>query len=313
WLDVLDTTLNSDAERMLLQEWCGYLLTGDTSFEKFLWLLGQPASGKGTIVTVIQQLVSMQNIAALDIYNLDKTFSLDGVLGKSLIIFNEGQDSRKRDFSGPIVSRINQITGRDMTRIEEKQKGSVSLVLPTKIMGVSNDMPVFRDASNAINRRLMVLQFDNPVHEDDRDENLKARLIAEENLPGLFNWALDGLIRLRKQRRFTLPESSREIQHELAVAGSPVKAFVNECLILDSDAWTSTTDLYASFTRYSHQHDLFAVDKGIFGKNLRSAVKVQPKQRGPKGNQVRGYVGVSIKPDYVVKDQTDLMLADASK
>ena len=58
------------------------------------------------------------------------------------------------------------------------------------------------------------------------DPTLLDRLVAE--MPGILNWALEGLSRLETTRRITEPASSREAVTTMQDTASPTSAFVRE-------------------------------------------------------------------------------------
>src|SRR5205823_2113312 len=63
WLAFLDQTFEGDYERVaLLQEWFGYCLTPDNSFQKMMCLKGVSRSGKGTIVSVLEACLGSDNV-----------------------------------------------------------------------------------------------------------------------------------------------------------------------------------------------------------------------------------------------------------
>jgi putative DNA primase/helicase len=63
-----------------------------------------------------------------------------------------------------------------------------------------------------------------------------------EEAPGIFNWALEGLDRLRQRGYFVTPSAAREAQRHLEDLASPVGAFVRDrCAVgpafeIDKDA-----------------------------------------------------------------------------
>src|SRR5690606_40106778 len=71
----------------------------------------------------------------------------------------------------------------------------------------SSDLPNFADASGAIARRFIVLTM---RHSFLGRENIRLTRELLEELPGILNWALDGLARLEQQGGFTEPASRSE-------------------------------------------------------------------------------------------------------
>ena len=95
WLQVLDHWCGSDPELIrFLQQMCGYLLTGDTSEQKFFFLRGPSATGKGTFAHVLYEI--MKDHAAVGderLLALGGRFSIDEALasarGARLYLFDE--------------------------------------------------------------------------------------------------------------------------------------------------------------------------------------------------------------------------------
>src|SRR5215218_4055455 len=80
-------------------------------------------------------------------------------------------------------------------------------------MGDERSPPRLRvsEAQSGIFRRVKVVEFPT-MPEEDRDPEIK-NLIAGEG-PGILNWALEGLERLRKRGHFDIPESVRSATRE---------------------------------------------------------------------------------------------------
>lgn len=65
WEAFLKSVFKDDIEQIqVLKEFMGLLLVHDTSFQKALMIIGQPASGKGTIAWVIENILGKSNIAS---------------------------------------------------------------------------------------------------------------------------------------------------------------------------------------------------------------------------------------------------------
>src|SRR5204862_5656789 len=93
--------------------------------------------------------------------------------------------------------------------------------LPSRFMVISNELPRLGDASATIANRFVALLLSRSWlgHENHR---LETELAHE--LPGILNWALDGLMRLAEQDCFTRPEGTDEAIITLQDLASPVAA-----------------------------------------------------------------------------------------
>ncbi|MCD6175083.1 MAG: hypothetical protein J7K65_04855 [Planctomycetes bacterium] len=77
------------------------------------------------------------------------------------------------------------------------------------------------------------------------DANLNTKLMKE--LPGVFNWALDGLVRLTKKGRFLESEAGLDAKARAEELGSPVISFVREWCNLKTRKQTRCQDLYDAY------------------------------------------------------------------
>jgi putative DNA primase/helicase len=105
-----------------------------------------------------------------------------------------------------------------------------SIRLPTRFVIACNVFPNFADPSGALAERTLVLNFRRAVPEDRRDPHLAEKLTAE--LPGICNWAIEGLTRLTETDKWTVPNIARETVNKIRRAASPVVAFAQDRLVV---------------------------------------------------------------------------------
>jgi putative DNA primase/helicase len=95
---------------------------------------------------------------------------------------------------------------------------------------MANQTPWFNDSSQALCRRLLVLQL-HKTFKDDPDSQLESKLIAE--LPGILNWAIAGLKDLRASGGFTQPASGARAIREIREVSSRIELFIQEACEVD--------------------------------------------------------------------------------
>jgi putative DNA primase/helicase len=140
---------------------------------------------------------------------------------------------------------------------------------------------------------MLILQMTNSFLGRE-DRTLDGRLRAE--LPGILNWALDGLDRLTERGRFTVPKSSDDATALMADLASPMSAFVRDTCVLGPDENVPVDDLYFAWKQWAFGQGHHAGAKSTFGRNLVAAqptVKVSRPRIGDA--QVRYYVGIGIR------------------
>lgn len=230
WLQFLAEVLvkedgrTPDAElAALFQEAAGYALTTETRYEAMFWLSGGGANGKSTALGVVQSLLGDLAVS-LDLGALgrpDASYYLARLAGARVVFSTEagkGQavadDTLKRLASGePIPAR--PIRGEPIT------------VKPVaKLFWALNNTPSVRDTSDGFWRRLRLIPFHRQFAENERDTGLAGKL--RDELPGILNWALDGLKRLRAAGRFTDAAAVREAVTEYRTSQNVVALWLNE-------------------------------------------------------------------------------------
>jgi putative DNA primase/helicase len=211
WFDFLHQLFDGDVESLdLLQEWFGYCLTGDTTQQKMLFMVGPKRSGKGTIGRVLRQLIGDGNVCGPTTSSLAGNFGLQPLIGKTVAIVSDARFSG--DNVATVVERLLCISGEDTLTVDRKHIGSVTMKLPTRFMFLSNELPRLNDASGALAGRFLILRLTQSFFGRE-DPHLTAKLLTE--LPAILNWAIDGWQRLHDRGHFLVPRSSADAMVDL--------------------------------------------------------------------------------------------------
>jgi putative DNA primase/helicase len=291
WMAFLESVLPDDQQAHdFLGEWFGYVLSGRTDQQKILALIGERRSGKGTIARVLTAMLGKENVAGLDLNLLPGNFGLESLIGKSLAVSG---DVRWHSRSvGDAVPILLQVSGQDGVTAHRKNRSSWSGQLGVRFMLMSNDTPTFSDRSGALSGRMIFVKFAQSFYGRE-DVSLTDKLLAE--LPGVLNWALDGLERLNGRGRFTEPISGQAEAEAARRLSDPIGAFIEDWCVVDPDR-DIALDLL--FTRYRHWCDSEgrtkdSTTKEIFSRDLRSKVpKLDVKRQRVGGKQVRTLYGI---------------------
>lgn len=292
WLEFLASVWPGDETSIaLLQEFFGYILSGRTDMQKLLLLIGPTRSGKGTIARLLVHLIGRGNVAGPTLASLSTNFGLAPLLGKPLAII---ADARLGNTPGhTVVERLLSITGEDMLTVDRKFREPWSGRLSTRLTILSNELPRFRDASAAIANRMLILQMHHSFLGRE-DRSLDRRL--SEELPGILNWALEGLDRLTRTGRFTVPASSDDAARLMMDLASPVAAFVRECCVREPDAMVPRDHLYDAWRRWAEDNGHHAGAKSSFGRDLRAVVPdLRDSQPRTTDGRVRCYERIRLR------------------
>lgn len=274
-----------------VQEMFGYLVSGDTRLQKAFFLVGPKRSGKGTIGRVATALIGPADVAGPSMGAFASHFGLSALIGKRLAIVG---DARIRANDDEIVQRVLSIVGEDVIDVDRKHRDPWHGRLPTRLLLLSNELPSLVDSSGALASRFVLLRLTRSFIGKE-DHHLEDTLVAE--LPGILNWALDGMDRLRRRGRFVIPDSSLELMTQLEDLASPISAFVRDRCTVDPMATVSCDTLYIAWRRWCADEGRTHPGKAAtFGKDLFAAFPQVSKSRprAADGNRTWTYTGIGL-------------------
>ena len=287
----LDPGQKSHPAADLLQEWFGYVISGLLHLHKIFLNVGPTRGGKGLIARILTALVGTQNVAGPTLNSLGGDFGLAPLIGKSLAIISDARFIGKN--GNVVVERLLSISGENSLTVNRKYRVQWTGKLPSRLHIISNELPKLGDASEAIiGRIVLVLTTHSWLGKEDHE--LEQTLLGE--LPGILNWALDGIERLIKQgNRFTRLASADEAIATMRDLASPVAAFIREKCELTPDGKVGVDALYGAYKQWCEENGDAKASKPVSGRDLKAAFPSLKKQR-PWG-QDRGhvYVGVALK------------------
>ncbi|MEV6124308.1 phage/plasmid primase, P4 family [Streptomyces sp. NPDC052077] len=275
-----------------LQEWFGYVLSGRTDQQKIMLLVGPSRSGKGTIARVLKMLVGKENLAGPTLAGLGTNFGLSTLVGKPLAVIADARLSGNDN--SQVVERLLTISGEDTIDIDRKYRQPWTGKLPTRLMILSNELPHFGDSSGVIARRFVLLNM-TVSWLGKEDPTLTDRLAAE--MPGIINWALDGLARLQRTGRITEPASSREAVTTMQDTASPTSAFIRERCATGPACSVPVDALWSVWREWAEDNGVRPGTKQVFGRNLLSVIPQlnRTRPRDAYGRQVITYNGITVK------------------
>ncbi|WP_435283060.1 DNA primase family protein [Streptomyces koelreuteriae] len=274
-----------------LQEWFGYVISGRTDQQKILLMVGPSRSGKGTIARVLKSLVGKENLAGPTLAGLGTNFGLSTLVGKPLAVISDarlaGNDNSQ------VVERLLTISGEDTIDVDRKYCPVWTGKLPTRLMILSNELPHFGDSSGVIANRFILLST-RLSWLGREDPTLTDRLVAE--MPGIINWALEGLARLERAGRITEPASSREAITTMRDTASPTSAFIRERCSTGPTCSVPVDTLWSVWRDWAEDNNVKPGTKQVFGRNLLSVVPQlnRTRPRDAYGRQVATYTGITV-------------------
>lgn len=275
WLQTVHRIFDDDQERIdLLQEIFGCCLRptippGQDDEEEdrqilqhFFQFEGPAKTGKSTVVNLLRDLLGTDNVSHVPLNLFAKDYELGPSIGKLVNI-----SSDPTAINASVTALVKQFTGGDVLHINRKYLDPVSAAATAKLIITCNEAPAFQDHSQGIWRRLIRVPFTRVVDGD----NSRIGKDLKRELPGIFNWAVDGLRRLEAQKRFTrsllVDAANQEAQNEQ----DPITEWLSDNVVSDpAGVDVSVRDLYEKFsTAMVNDGEPHPITKHQFGKVVR--------------------------------------------
>jgi putative DNA primase/helicase len=241
WGYFLETTVDDNVAGFL-QEFAGYCLTTDTSYEKALWLIGPPGGGKSTFIEGLTATLGVR-AGVLGLAEIEKSrFSLAKLAGKTLVTAAEQP-------AGFVTCHpiINAIVSGEPIQVERKYRDPYDLTPRAKIAWAMNELPRMPKGAEGLFRRVEVIRFPE-IAEEDRDPKLKEDIKGEG--AGILNWALEGLRRLRGRGRFDVPEIIQRATEEFRETNDIPALFVEERCNKGEHLQVKSSELYSEYKHW---------------------------------------------------------------
>jgi len=238
----LADVFEGDQERVeLIKELLGYLWVKQVKIQKGFIFLGRGSNGKSVLAKIIRRLVGKNNLSSTPLEKFQNKFGLQELPGKLVNISSENE------FSGDFgTENFKQVTSGDALTIELKYQHAYTDVLYAKLVIILNRMMDSKDRTNAYYRRLQIIPFNRKYEELKQGEqpidglnymdlNLESELLVE--LPGIFNFAMEGLQQLMKNDfKMTPSEVAEAALQKYKREQNPMIRFVDDRLVFEEGA-----------------------------------------------------------------------------
>ena len=249
-----------------VQRAVGYSLTGDTSEQCLHLMHGSGSNGKSTFLEVLQALFGDYGIQA------DFSTFLDGktndgprndvarLAGARMVRSSEvGEGKRFNE------SLVKALTGSETIAARFLFSESFEFSPTFKLWFAANHKPVIRGTDHAIWRRVRLLPFDVQFTEEQKDRQLKQKLLAE--LPGILAWAVAGCL-LWQERGLGAPADVQAATEEYRRESDVIGSFLEDSCETGAGLEVAATDLYQAFKRWAKDNGEYELSQTAFGRRL---------------------------------------------
>lgn len=273
--EFLNSMISNINDRKMFLEFSGLAKTTDTSFQKFLVLLGAAGNGKSILIRLMEASTGKMNTTNIAMQNLEKRFATSNLVGKTLNACADLSEDAMED-----CSTIKQAVGEDTLMAERKGENAFSFKSYTKLVFSTNMLPIVKNEKTAgFYRRMLILKIDKPTIEDsDVDINFFEKL--EDEILYFCKISLDALHEAYKRGAITISENSKKAVNQLRKDSDVVQAWIDDCCMSKADLQMERTGAFENFKKYCEEEERQALTRNGFFKALRTKNYTEAKIKG---------------------------------
>lgn len=280
---------NDPQVRKILEECIGacFYRSNTLGDGKAFILTGEGSNGKSTFIAMLQHLLNEDNIAALDLKELDQKFQNAALFGK---LANLGDDiSDEFIVNASIFKKF--VTGE---RVQVQNKGEKPFEFNNyaKFIFSANTIPRIKDKTGAVLRRLLIVPFNANFtrNDSDHDAGIKYKLQDQEVMEYLIVIGLEALKNVIANKGFTESEKVQEQLKEYEETNNPILGFFEECDMEGFKIEDEQTDkVFRRYKEYCVANNFNAMSKSEFSKTLCRKLGMTTKSKTLNGKSFRIY------------------------
>lgn len=290
WDRFLATVTSSDAALAgYLQQVAGMCLTGDASAQLVFLFHGSGRNGKSTFISVLSAVLGDHAVAS----QFSSFLAARGGNGA------RGDIARMRgarlvsavetEETGTLAMGIlKQLSGGDTVTARFLYRDDFEFVPTFKIILAANEKPSVKSNDLATWRRLKLVPWSVTIPEHEKDEGLKAKLLAEG--PGVLAWAVRGCLDWQRAG-LQEPAAVTRATGDYRADEDDFGAFVAERCENRSGAWASGGELHEAYVTFTRARGGEPVDGKKFASRL-AGMGIERKRT----NTGTRWEGIALRP-----------------
>lgn len=269
--EIFEGNLNN---KKTLQEFFGYCLTRQTNKMKALFMIGEGNTGKSTILDILSLMVGEENVSVLSPRFYKDSMRLTSIENK-LVLMSHEIPKRIEDYE----AEFRQIVSGQKLDVHQKFIKPYKFKPFCKVIWAMNELPRIDDHTSAFFNRVLPIEFNRIFVEEEQDKDLLAKLSVE--LPGILNWAIEGLKRLQERKCFFKDAYMREHIEEMRLQNNPIATWTKENIKIELDMELIKVNVYQNYDVWCKQNgyrptssskfsiEFFRIFKNVTKKNVR--------------------------------------------
>lgn len=275
--------------RALLEECIGYCFYRRNELSKSFMLTGGGSNGKSVFLDMVKNVLGEGNYSALDLNELDERFSVATMAGK---LANIGDDISDEFLQGRAVANFKKLVSGNQVKAEIKNDPNIFFMKPTvKLLFSANDIPVMKDRTGAVLRRMIIVPFDAKFSKNDPDYDpyITWKLKDEQVMKYLIRIGVEGLRRVLENNGFTESKEVTEELEEFELRNNPILSFIKDTPI-EAILNQPTKEVFRMYKVYCVEKGFLEMTQPNFSRELNRRLDITVKRVRINGELTGIYV-----------------------
>ncbi len=254
----------------------GYVLLGGRPFlQKAFVLHGTGHNGKSTLIEIMQALIGENNFSSVSLKKLDTPFSV--IMLKNKVV-NLTEETPSETINAEAFKAA--VGGAYMTAAH-KGVDEFQMRCNARFIFACNQMPVMKDSSIGMLRRLVFLPFNYYIPDEMRDPEIGDKL--KEELSGILNWALAGADEVLFSRKLNEVDAVDDLKEEYKRESDSVYEFFCDHIKLSSSDYISKAELWRRYREWCMDEGVInGVQQKTLTRKIREYAKAAARKLGWK-------------------------------
>jgi P4 family phage/plasmid primase-like protien len=308
WLKFLDHIFHKDEKLIAyIKRAFGYCLTATMVEQVFFFCYGMGANGKSVFLAILRALLGeyakQADFSTFLVQRNEKVRNdLAALAGARVIAATEAEEGSKLS-----MQVIKAWTGGDPITARFLFAENFTFKPAGKLWLAANTKPTISERNLAAWRRVQLIPFDVTIAKKDQDKELESKLLEE--LPGILNWALEGLQEYQ-QSGLDTPDVVKVATEKYREENDSMAAFLKECCDIQKLKVCKNRDLFKAYLNFCGMSGFKPLSQTKFSPELSN----HPGITATRDQHGMTWIGIDLKKDWNpcrVEDNPTLIAGDS--
>ena len=276
----------------------GYCLTGDTSAQKALFIIGSGANGKSTLLNIMTRLLGMDYSTSVPIklFNEHSVHYKSGVTPERIALIGKRFAQVDEIKAGEVLDagEFKLLTGSDAIPARNLFK-EMTVFSPThKFIFSGNFLPELKNNNDGgLNRRLMVAEFPRKFGPDEIKPHLLDMLTDPESLTGILNLLVHKAFQYYKYGLFDSSNMMDLKSDYISGLTKIIQSILQQNYIYDEDSYVLHSELEKEVNKILYPNN--KLNQYQLGKSMRKLGYEPTRIKSKKDRDKIAYLGLRHK------------------